>query len=112
MSKVVIETLDLTKKYTRDAFTVTALDHVDIQIHKGDFVALMGPSGSSKTTLRHVESRTGARRACRPRHLHPHPKWNPTWTPSSKSTCLMLPSLSSADASLLSSTSAAARHPI
>ena len=54
MSEVVIETRDLTKKYTRDAFTVTALDHVDIQIHKGDFVALMGPSGSGKTTLLHL----------------------------------------------------------
>ena len=54
MSEVVIETRDLSKKYTRDAFTVTALDHVDIQIHKGDFVALMGPSGSGKTTLLHL----------------------------------------------------------
>ncbi len=56
MSEAVIETRDLAKKYTQDAFNVTALDHVDIQIHKGDFVALMGPSGSGKTTLLHLVS--------------------------------------------------------
>ena len=31
-----------------------ALDAVDIEIHKGDFVALMGPSGSGKSTLLHL----------------------------------------------------------
>lgn len=42
MSEVVIETQDLAKKYSRDEFEVIALDHVDIQIHKREFVALMG----------------------------------------------------------------------
>ena len=54
MNEVVIETRDLSKKYTRDEFEVIALDHVDIQIRTGDFVALMGPSGSGKTTLLHL----------------------------------------------------------
>ena len=54
MSEVVIETQDLAKKYSRDEFEVIALNHVDIQIHKGEFVALMGPSGSGKSTLLHL----------------------------------------------------------
>jgi len=54
MSEVVIRTRQLTKEYVRDEFHVVALDGVDIEIHRGDFVALMGPSGSGKSTLLHL----------------------------------------------------------
>src|SRR3546814_9580468 len=37
----------LTKRYG-DTF---ALDHVDLQVHSGEFLTLLGPSGSGKTTL-------------------------------------------------------------
>ncbi len=30
---------------------VTALDHVDLEVHKGELLTLLGPSGSGKTTL-------------------------------------------------------------
>ena len=51
MSDIVIETKGLTKTFKRDEFEVTALKNADIEIHKGEFVALMGPSGSGKSTL-------------------------------------------------------------
>ncbi len=54
MSDTVIETRKLTKEYVRDQYHVFALKDANIEIHKGEFVALMGPSGSGKSTLLHL----------------------------------------------------------
>ena len=54
MSEVVIETRDLTKQYVRDEFQVYALQDANLEVHKGEFIALMGPSGSGKSTLLHL----------------------------------------------------------
>jgi putative ABC transport system ATP-binding protein len=54
MADNIIQTRHLTKEYVRDEFHVLALDRVDIDIHKGEFIALMGPSGSGKSTLLHL----------------------------------------------------------
>src|SRR2546426_1248059 len=50
-NNLVIETIDLHKEYQRDEFQVIALQNANLQIRKGEFVALMGPSGSGKWTL-------------------------------------------------------------
>ena len=54
MGEAIIETRDLGKEFVRDEFRVVALDSVNLEIHKGEFVALMGPSGSGKSTLLHL----------------------------------------------------------
>ena len=45
---------NLCKVYGRDENKVTALDHVSLDIEKGDFTAIIGSSGSGKSTLLHA----------------------------------------------------------
>ena len=52
MSNVQVE--KLTKIYGSGATAVTALDHVNLAIREGEFVAIMGPSGCGKSTLLHL----------------------------------------------------------
>src|SRR5512145_2908050 len=52
MSNVQVE--KLTKIYGSGATAITALDHVNIAIREGEFVAIMGPSGCGKSTLLHL----------------------------------------------------------
>lgn len=52
MSNIQVE--KLTKTYGAGSTSVTALDHVNITIKEGEFVAIMGPSGCGKSTLLHL----------------------------------------------------------
>ena len=54
MADVVIKTEKLTKEFLRDEFHIIALKDADLEVHRGEFVALMGPSGSGKSTLLHL----------------------------------------------------------
>jgi putative ABC transport system ATP-binding protein len=46
-----IEINDVTKRYHKGDETITPLDAVTLHIHQGDFVSLMGASGTGKSTL-------------------------------------------------------------
>ena len=46
-----VRCIDLCKTYIQGDEEIKALDHLSIEIEKGDFVCLMSPSGGGKTTL-------------------------------------------------------------
>ena len=53
-NKALIKIEDIGRKYVIGAEVIHALKSVSLDIHKGEFVALMGPSGSGKSTLMNI----------------------------------------------------------
>ncbi len=55
MNNKLIEAVNISKIYGRGVDTsVTALDTVSLEIHEGEFIAIMGASGSGKSTLMNI----------------------------------------------------------
>jgi len=54
MNNYLIEITGLTKVYGEDDAAVHALTGVDVQVERGEFVAIMGHSGSGKSTLMNI----------------------------------------------------------
>ena len=54
MNKILLETNNLTKSYEHLNGTITLFKNFNIKIKKGDLVALVGPSGSGKSSLLHL----------------------------------------------------------
>src|SRR3972149_481364 len=48
---LLIELIDVTKAYHLGDNQVMALDHLDLKVHEGEFLAITGKSGCGKSTL-------------------------------------------------------------
>ena len=54
MSKILIETVNLNKTYKHLNGNITLFNNLNLKVKKGDLVALVGPSGSGKSSLLHL----------------------------------------------------------
>ncbi len=54
MSKILIETVNLKKTYKHADGNITLFNDLNLKVKKGDLVALVGPSGSGKSSLLHL----------------------------------------------------------
>ena len=54
MSKKVASLENISKTYGKEDLTVKALDGINLEIYKGDYLAVMGASGSGKSTAMNI----------------------------------------------------------
>jgi ABC-type lipoprotein export system ATPase subunit len=53
-SEILMSLKDISKEYTLGNHKVAALKNINLDVYKGEFIAITGPSGSGKSTLLHV----------------------------------------------------------
>lgn len=56
---IILETKDLTKTYKAGNNHINAVDHTSICVERGDFVTIVGKSGSGKKHIASFNRRTG-----------------------------------------------------
>ena len=54
MSKKVASLENISKTYGKEDLTVKALDSINLEIYRGDYLAVMGASGSGKSTAMNI----------------------------------------------------------
>ena len=54
MSKTLLETINLKKSYDHTNGNITIFNNLNLKIKHGDLIALVGPSGSGKSSLLHL----------------------------------------------------------
>ena len=54
MTKILLETTNLKKSFNHTSGSITLFENIEIKIKEGDLVALVGPSGSGKSSLLHL----------------------------------------------------------
>ena len=54
MNKILLETLNLKKSFEHVNGRITLFENINLKVQEGDLVALVGPSGSGKSSLLHL----------------------------------------------------------
>ena len=54
MNKILLETINIKKNYEHINGNITLFNNLNLKIKHGDLIALVGPSGSGKSSLLHL----------------------------------------------------------